>query len=162
VNRDVGALTRTLVALALFAFVTVQTMGALRASGAWSGPGRMLATAPDDPVAGIERLLAVEQPASVTPARDPFMLGAATAPLTHATPHIPRKPAVPPPPPQPVLTAIVWDADPRALVHWKNRDWTVRAGGLFDEFQVTSITRDQVVLSRGSETIVLQRRTQGD
>jgi hypothetical protein len=61
-----------------------------------------------------------------------------------------------------VLTAIVYDADPRALVRWMGRDWTVRPGGLFDDFQVTSITRDQVTLSRGSETIVLQRKTQGD
>ena len=32
----------------------------------------------------------------------------------------------------------------------------------FDEFQVTSITRDQVTLARGGETIVLQRKAHGD
>jgi hypothetical protein len=65
-------------------------------------------------------------------------------------------------PPVPILTAIVWDNDPRALVHWKDRDWTVREGGLFDEFLVVSITRDQVSLRRGDATLVLQRRNLGD
>jgi len=66
------------------------------------------------------------------------------------------------PPEVPILTAIVWDNDPRALVHWKDRDWTVREGGLFDEFLVVSITRDQVSLRRGDATLVLQRRNLGD
>jgi hypothetical protein len=75
-----------------------------------------------------------------------------------------RRPVVQVPAPvaRPVLTAIVWDADPRALVRWQGREWTVRAGALFDEFQVVSITRDQVTLSRGTESIVLQRKPQGD
>jgi len=67
-----------------------------------------------------------------------------------------------PPPALPILTAIVWDNDPRALVHWKDREWTVREGGLFDEFLVVSITRDQVSLRRGDATLVLQRRNPGD
>ncbi len=61
-----------------------------------------------------------------------------------------------------MLTAIVFDADPRALLRWNGRDYSVRPGGLFDDFQVVSITRDQVVLSRNGENIVLQRKSQGE
>jgi hypothetical protein len=61
-----------------------------------------------------------------------------------------------------VLTAIVFDADPRALVRWQGREYTVRPGGIFAEFEVESITRDQVVLKRGPENIVLRRKPQGD
>jgi hypothetical protein len=162
VNRDVGGLLRPLVALVLFALVAFQTFGALRASGAWSGHGpKRFSSAPADPVSDVEVLLARAEPPSPSPSRDPFQVGSTPAPVAHAGPVV-RKPVVPPPPAQPVLTAIVWDADPRALVRWKGRDWTVRPGALFDEFQVTSITRDKVVLSRGSETMVLQRKAQGD
>jgi hypothetical protein len=63
---------------------------------------------------------------------------------------------------RPVLTAILTDNDPRALIRWKDREWTVREGGLFDEFQVLSITRDQVTLRRGDATVVLQRKNPGD
>jgi hypothetical protein len=166
VNRDIGGLLRPLVALALFAIVAAQTFGALRASGAWSGTGdgrggRRFAAAPADPVASVEALIAHTDPAPAGPARDPFQIGAAPAPVVRVGPVV-RKPVTPPPPVSPVLTAIVYDADPRALVRWKGHDWTVRPGGLFDEFQVISITRDQVTLSRGSETIVLQRKPQGD
>jgi len=47
-------------------------------------------------------------------------------------------------------------------VRWKDREWTVREGGLFDDFQVVSITRDQVSLRHGEATLVLQRRNPGD
>jgi hypothetical protein len=62
----------------------------------------------------------------------------------------------------PVLTAIVWDSDPRALIRWNEREWTVREGGLFDEFQVVRITRDHVTLRRGEETLELHRRNPGE
>jgi hypothetical protein len=159
VNRDVGGLVRTVVALALFAFVASETMAALKASGAWSRPGAPVA-APADPVAPIEALVAAQQPPLPAALRDPF--GPGVVPVPEGGHVVVRRPVTPPPPPKPVLTAIVWDADPRALVRWKNRDWTVRAGGLFDEFQVTRITRDQVVLSRNGESIVLERKAQGD
>jgi hypothetical protein len=154
------------VALAILALVVAQTFFALRATGAWSGVGaaqsRSFAVAPADPVSAVEGLLANAEPATATPERDPFRIGAAPRPVAISGP-VTHKPVVAPPPaPRPVLTAIVWDADPRALVRWKGRDWTVRPGGLFDEFQVVGITRDQVTLSRGSETIVLPRKTQGD
>lgn len=62
----------------------------------------------------------------------------------------------------PLLTAIVWDDDPRALVRWNGREWTIREGGLFDEFQVVHISREQVTLRRGDATLVLHRRNPGD
>ena len=164
-NRDIGVFLRPLVALALLAFVATQTVNALHASGAWSGTrnnaGKPIAAAPADPVAAVEVLIARVEPASAASFRDPFQIGAQPAPVATTGPGV-RKPVVPPPPALPVLTAIVWDADPRALVRWKGRDWTVRPGGLFDVFQVISITRGQVTLSRGSETMVLQRKAQGD
>jgi hypothetical protein len=76
---------------------------------------------------------------------------------TDARPAV-RRPADAPAPAAPVVTAIVTDNDPRALVRWKGREWTIRPGGLFDEFVVRSITRDQVTLLRGSETLVLTRK----
>ena len=42
---------------------------------------------------------------------------------------------------------------------------TLRAmgeGGLFDQFEVVSITRDQVTLRRGDETLVLRQRNNGE
>ena len=62
----------------------------------------------------------------------------------------------------PLLTAIVWDDDPRALVRWNGREWTIREGGLFDEFQVVRISREQVTLRRGEATLVLHRRNPGE
>lgn len=149
-----------LVALVLLAFVASETIAALHASGVWLGHARV-APRPADPLAEVEHILS--RPATFPAAvalRDPFQFGAAPAPVAHAATVTRRR--APPPPLQPVLTAIVWDADPRALVRWKDRDWTIRAGGLFDEFQVLDISRDQVKLARGSETIVLQRKPQGE
>ncbi|HET7225678.1 MAG TPA: hypothetical protein VFK69_08155, partial [Candidatus Eisenbacteria bacterium] len=74
----------------------------------------------------------------------------------------PRGPAHAAPAPQPVLTAIVWDADPRATVHWNGRDYSVHVNSLFDEFRVRSITQTQVVLERGNESLVLELPRKGE
>ena len=160
-NRDATGLLTLLVALALLAVVGVQTYGALRDSDALGAGGAARPRRPDDPYVALDRWLAVQTP-PVQPAslRDPFAFGPAPAPVA-AAPRV-RKHAPPPPEPKPVLTAIVFDADPRAVLHWKDRDWTVRSGALFDEFQVLGITRDQVTLQRGAETIILQRKPQGE
>ncbi len=161
-NRDTNTLLMTLVAIAVFVVVTLQTVGALRASGAWSGHGQLAASAPADPLSNLDRLLGQTDPALATaPMRSPFELGSAPAIAGPVRPVV-RKPVVPAAPEKPVLTAIVWDADPRALLRWKGQNYTVHRGGLFDEFQVSDITRDQVTLARGNETIVLQRKPQGD
>lgn len=161
-NRDIGWILVPLVALAVLAFVLWQTMGSLSASGAWARGGRAPVASPDDPFVLLDRVISPPTSAVRAAVRDPFTTGA--APTVTASPENtgPRKPAAPPPPARPVLTAIVWDADPRALVRWQGRDYSVRPGGLFDEFQVVSITRDQVVLRRGDENIVLARKPQGE
>ena len=166
-TREAGRLLTALIAVVVFALVAFQTVGALHDSGAWAGAWKkhsfVPGPRPDDPFAPLDALLDHPLPPLGSGAvRDPFALGAAPAPATSHAPAA-RKPVAPAPEPKPILTAIVWDADPRALVHWQGRDWTIRSGGLFDEFQVQSITREQVTLSRGSETIVLQqRKPQGD
>jgi hypothetical protein len=93
--------------------------------------------------------------------RDPFGYGAVAAVPSTLGPVV-RKPVVPPPPQWPVLTAIVFDADPRAQLRWRGTIYSVRQGALFDEFVVVSISRDQVVLKRGTDSFILQRKTQGE
>lgn len=164
-NRGLGSLLMPIVAVAVLALVVFQTAGALRASGAWSRGARPARSgvipAEPDPFLPLSNELARPlPPLEGRSLRDPFSLG--SAPVAVDPKPVVRKPVVPPAPPKPVLTAIVWDTDPRAIVRWQGRDLTVRAGGLFDVFQVVDITRDHVTLNRGSETIVLQRKPQGD
>jgi hypothetical protein len=165
VNRRLQLALVPLLALAIFAFLTFQTIGALKASGAWSGVlekrGKAASAQADDPFAPIATLL--DHPQAPLPAnmREPFVLGSATGAVATHGPVV-RKPAKPAAPAQPVLTAIVWDADPRAIVRWQGRDWTVHSGALFDEFQVVAITPTQVTISRNGESIVLQRKPPGE
>ena len=161
-NRGLGAWISPLVATAMLAIVVTHTLAALRVTGAF-GLGEQYARVVV-PLAyqsvdfALARRSAAPRPEGV---RDPFEfarvnVGTATAARTHA------RPAVPVPDPEPVLTAIVWDNDPRALVRWRDREWTVREGVLFDEFRVVSISRDQIRLQRGEATLVLTRRNLGD
>jgi hypothetical protein len=161
-KRDADRFLAPLIAVALFAFVVVQTLHALHDSGVWRFGVRKAYVPPADPLAELDGLIAsAQRPTFAGAARDPFGYGAVTTvpdplkPLVH-------KPVVPPPPEVPVLTAIVFDADPRAQLRWKGHEYTVHEGGLFAEFVVGSITRDQVVLKRRDETIILQRKPQGE
>ena len=164
-TRTAGVWISPLVAMLVLGVVVAQTLAALQVTGAFgwhaSVPRATVAPAYQSLDHAIDR-----HDASFTLAglRDPFGYGHAGAD---------RFAAASPPPPRPrpdpvvvvalpVLTAIVWDNDPRALVRWQQREWTVREGGLFDEFQVVSITRDQVTLRRGDETLVLNRRNPGE
>ena len=52
--------------------------------------------------------------------------------------------------------------NPSATIRWNGKDRTVQVNTLFDEFRVRSITRDQVILERGGETLVLQLPRKGD
>jgi hypothetical protein len=62
-----------------------------------------------------------------------------------------------------VLTSIVWlESNPSATLRWNGRDYPVQTNTLFDEFQVLGITRDQVTLMRGGETLVLQLPKKGE
>ena len=63
----------------------------------------------------------------------------------------------------PVLTAILQaEDDPRALLHYADRDYTVKTGDQFADFKVISITADQVVLDRGGQRLILHRPTKGE
>ncbi|MBK7367837.1 MAG: hypothetical protein IPJ04_07950 [Candidatus Eisenbacteria bacterium] len=160
-NRDISWLLAPLVAIGVFAFVLWQTMGALSASGAWARGGKAPIAAPNDPFVLLDAVVAPTRRRRAR-ARDPFQTGAAPAPAKAPAAKGPAVAPKPVAPARPLLTAIVFDADPRALLRWNGRDYSVRPGGLFDDFQVVSITRDQVVLSRNGENIVLQRKPQGE
>lgn len=147
-----------LLALAVFAFVTAQTLAALQASGVWSFAARRAWVPPPDPLAALDGVIAKVQSAAFPgAARDPFGY-VVVAPRPDPTRTVVRRPVVPQPPPVPVLTAIIFDTDPRAIVRWKGHEYTVRRNGLFEEFVVESIGPDQVVLRHGQEDIVLRRQ----
>lgn len=161
-NRDLGRFLGPALAVALFAFVLWQTVHALQDAGVWRfGPPRAVALVAD-PLAALDGLIARAQGSTFDgAARDPFGYGAA-APRPGGDRPVVRRPVVPPPPAVPVLTAILYDYDPRAFVRWDGREYIVRSGSLFAEFEVLSIARDQVVLRRGTESIVLRRKPQGE
>lgn len=166
-NRDIGFILGPLVAIALLAVVLWHTTSALRSAGAFSRAPRSAGSVANDPYIALDRRM--EDPPRdlfAVAMRDPFGGPVATPPPAPAGPTEPRRPAtprvvVPPPPAMPTLTAIIHDDDPRAMVRWQGAQYTVRVGGLFDVFEVLSISRDQVVLRRGDERIVLNR-PQGD
>lgn len=143
------------VGLGVLALVLNVTLTALQRSGTWNR-ARQAARAPRaNPYAGLDQLISSR--GSGAPAlalRNPFGYGGATT-VVASSPG-PRRPAPPPPPPVPVLTSIVWDADPRATIRFNGRDYSVRPAALFDDFRVVSISRDQVVLDRGGESLVLR------
>jgi len=160
VSRGPEAWLPPLVAIAVLITAGTQTVAALRVTGAFGWQTDAVPVAVPPAYEAVNRALDRRDPRlALAAVRDPFT----------ARPRVAARPPVRPvtvvakvTPPVPILTAIVWDNDPRALVHWKDRDWTVREGGLFDEFLVVSITRDQVSLRRGDATLVLQRRNLGD
>jgi hypothetical protein len=160
VSRGPEAWLPPLVAIVVLITAGTQTVAALRVTGAFGWQTDAVPVAVPPAYDAVNRALDRRDPRlALAAVRDPFT----------ARPTVAVRPLVRPvkvvanvAPPVPILTAIVWDNDPRALVHWKDRDWTVREGGLFDEFLVVSITRDQVSLRRGDATLVLQRRNLGD
>ena len=160
-NQGGNRILTPMLALALFAFMGWQTFGALRASGAWRAQAAAMPMAVNDPLVALDTQLAQVQASRLGTVGDPF--GYTPSAVVVKPSGEPRaKVLIPVAPPRPVLTAIVYDNDPRALVRWKDREWTIRAGGLFDDFEVVSISRDQVVLHRAGESIVLQRKPQGE
>lgn len=151
----VRALIEPLVGLLVLILVLQVTLTALRTSGAWHRGPRPARTPRANPYAPLDQVLASRAPElSSAPLRDPFEFGG--APTVVAASVRPPRPAPPPAPPRPVLTSIVWDADPRATIRLAGRDYSVRTAALFDEYRVVSITRDEVVLERGGESLVLR------
>ncbi|MEQ1832556.1 MAG: hypothetical protein ABL977_05825 [Candidatus Eisenbacteria bacterium] len=164
-NRDLGAWISPLVALAVLGVTVVLTLGALGVTGAFGWRTAVPRSAVPPAYQAVERALDRHDPHfTLQDLRDPFQPGRPDFDGDgDDPPPAPRpKVVVPVPVVLPVLTAIVYDTDPRALVRWQGREWTVRAGGLFDEFQVVSITREQVTLRRGTEDLVLTRRNPGE
>lgn len=161
-SRGPEAWLPSLVALAVLAAASTQTVSALRVTGAFGWQTETVPVGVPPPYESVNRALDRHDPRlAIADVRDPFAARLAAARPLRRPARLPDS-IKPTAPALPILTAIVWDSDPRALVHWKGRDWTVREGGLFDEFQVMSITRDQVNLRRGDATLVLQRRNPGD
>ena len=158
---DLTRLLGPLLAALTLVLIVQQTVGALRASGVW-GRRHAAAVPAASPFARIEGLLAPAAHSSMATTRDPFAFG--RAPVPEAV----RKPAAPPKvtpavPARPVLTSIVWlESNPSATLRWNGRDYPVQINTLFDEFRVQNITRNQVTLVRGGETLVLQLPKKGD
>ena len=147
-------------AVLILLLIVTQMQEALRLSGAWQ-KARAEAAATPSPFALLEQRLAMPPPPSAVIRRDPLRAPEATT-IARTGPVRPVKPTQPAPPPAPVLTSIIFDADPRATVRWDSRDYSVRPGGLFADFRVTSITRDQVVLDHGGQSVVLRLPTRGE
>jgi hypothetical protein len=161
VSRGPEAWLPPLVAIAVLITAGTQTVSALRVTGAFGWQTDAVPVAVPPAYDAVNRALDRRDPRlALAAVRDPFTARPTVA--GGARVRAAEGVANAAPPEIPILTAIVWDNDPRALVHWKDRDWTVREGGLFDEFLVVSITRDQVSLRRGDATLVLQRRNLGD
>lgn len=159
-NRDLGQWVSPIVAVVVLVVVTAQIFAALQVTGAfgWHAAAPRAQTSPS--YRSLDRALDLHDPSfALAGLRDPFVYSPSEAPAG-IDPPAPRRPRPAPPvvPAVPVLTAIVWDIEPRALIRWNEREWTVREGGLFDEFLVIRITRDHVTLRRGEETFELHRR----
>ena len=159
---DLARLLGPLVAALVLVLILRQTLGALRASGVWNH--RHMAGAPAaSPFARIEGLLAPATNGRRAALRDPFVFARAAAHVEPRRPEVAQPEPPPVAPAQPVLTSIVWlESNPSATLSWNGRDYPVQTNTLFDEFQVQSITRTQVTLVRGGETLVLQLPTKGD
>lgn len=160
-NRDPAAWIARLIALAVLIAVGAQTLSALGVTGAFDSRVATVMVPVPAAYQSVDRALDHrDAQVPIAGTRDPFQFR--LPPREVAPPRATGAPAPVVRESDPILTAIVWDNDPRALVRWKDREWTVREGGLFDEFQVVSITRDQVRLLKGDVAIVLQRRNPGE
>lgn len=157
---DAKALVPVLAAALILALILTLTREALNLSGAWQRASAAAAATPS-PYAGLDRDIARTLPPRISITRDP--LRGTIAPVAMVThPGKPTPPKKPAPPPVPVLTSIIFDADPRATVRWDGREYSVRPGALFADFRVLSISREQVVLERAGESVVLRLPKRGE
>jgi hypothetical protein len=149
-----------LVAALVLILTLQQTMNSLHRAGLWAGNARFGTVRSDDPYGRLDQSIARAHAAAPgTGLRDPFSFYTTpSVAVHHTTTPVVKAPKVV----LPVLTAIISDADPRALIHLNGHDYTVRAGGLFDEYRVISITRDQVTLDHNGQSLVLNRPLKGE
>ena len=158
-SRNVATIVPPVMALLLLVVIGVQTSDALKRSGAWAARAPRTATPPADPYGRLDTQLSRQGvPLPADGIRDPLTFGRAPATTGRRVP----RPTVAPAPAGPLLTAIVADADPRAVIRYEDRYYTLKPGDLFARFRVISISADQVVLDGGGERIVLKRPTKGD
>jgi len=166
VKLDPKVASGPIAALVALLLISLETADALHRAGS-SKATPVARVQLDDPVADFERRLAAGDPdphAAAAPAianlRDPFRFGPehlAVQPAARARPQ-----TAPPPPPVPVLTAIIWDNDPRASIRWNGRDYSVKANSQVADYEVVRIGRDQVVLAREGEALVLRLHGKGE
>jgi len=150
---------RLLALLALLA-VTGVTLAALRDSDRWRHERPRSARMPVvDPYAALAHTLA-HGDSLAPPPRDPFRFGEARAATAAPRPRVQPPPVAAPE--LPVLTAIVFDVDPRAVIQYEGRNYVVRAGDLFADYRVLSVTADAVVLERAGQRVVLKLPAKGD
>ena len=157
---DASTVVPPLAAVLILVLIVTQTREALQLSGAWRKASAAAAAAPS-PFANLEHAIARGPTPRTDTVRDPLRSSAAPVAVVSG-PKRPVKPVEPAPPPTPVLTSIIFDADPRATVRWDGHDYSVRPGGLFADFRVTSIAQDQVVLDHGGESMVLRLPKRGE
>ena len=141
-----------LAAAILLAITLSQTWAALRQAGAWGAAAKARAQQ-GNPYALLDAQLS-RGPEPVDDLRNPFAYVERRAPA-RPRPTRPR-PAPAPVVVKPQLTAIIFDSDPRALITYNGRNYTVRANSLFADFRVVRINRDEVVLDQNGLSSVLQ------
>jgi len=153
-----------MIAIVVLALTLRQTIAALQTSGSWRPSARATRLRADDPYTRVDDLFG-EPAVSGDAIRNPFAFGSAhaAAPVTPkpARPSAPTA-VTPAPPARPMLTSIIYDADPRATVRYNGIDYSVRVNSLFADFTVKNITANEVTLDRNGETIVLGLRSKGD
>jgi len=162
---DPRSLVAPLFGVLVLVLMVQNTASALKASGTWQPQSKQRVRV-ENPYARLDMILSRAESTALPEAlRDPFGYGT-VAPRTPG-PVAPRrepapKPVVPVEPPQPSLTAIIWDDDPRATVRWDGRDFSVRANSVFADFTVKSIRPTEVVLERSGQQMVLRLIKKGD
>jgi hypothetical protein len=163
VKLDPKTVLAPVIAVVVLAVVLNQTLGALKSSGSWRTKSRGVRVNAGDPFARLDRLVGqrLAEGADAPVVRNPVRFGATTAPVA-VHPAGPRRPVPPPAPARPILTAIIWDNDPRATISFNGRDFSVRENSRFADFKVRSITNEQVVLERNGEPLVLTLRSKGE
>jgi hypothetical protein len=159
---DGRLLLKPIIALGVLVLIVAQTQGALKRSGVWARPKPVHVAEVGDPFGQLDHDLARIDSGAAPPVRDP--LAFAGGPVTRLAASAGRaRPAAPAASsPSPILTAIVWDADPTASIRLAGHDYTVRVNSLFADYLVTSIARDQVVLSHDGAALVLKLPSKGD
>ncbi len=143
--------------------VALTTFAGVRRFDVWRGRAKgMTAQLDADPYAQLERSLGASPALDASRLRSPFAYGGAPSTTGGPKPTVSRPPK-PTGPAPPRLTAILWSADdPRAVILWNGRSYSVRAGQGFEGFRVVTIASDHVVLDRGGRSIVLDFGKKGE